>query len=184
MEEPRTTMSIDLMADLAEHERNAVAELRDAVYPPAEEADWSGADVEWSPARWRVGIWSGDGELATHVGLLLRAGTLDGKDVTIAGVGGVKTHPRHRRFGHAQRALRAAGEFLRARGDVDFGLLVCEPPLLGYYSGLGWREFTGRLLVTQYGEPTVFTASPHVMTLPVLGPAPADGVIDLGGPPW
>ncbi|QRK90708.1 hypothetical protein [Saccharopolyspora erythraea] len=62
---------------------------------------------------------------------------------------------------------------------MDFGLLVCDPPLLEYYSRLGWRKFTGRLLITQFGENAEFTYS-RVMTLPVLGAAPADGAIDLG----
>ncbi|MER7403726.1 GNAT family N-acetyltransferase [Streptomyces sp. NPDC000070] len=176
-------ISIDLIAELGEQEQEALGELRDAVYPPDSETVWSGADLEWSAAQWRVGVWSPDGTLACHVGVLLRTGTCDGKDVTIAGIGGVKTHPRYRRLGYAENAMRTAEKFFHALENVDFGLLICDPPLLNYYSRFCWREFTGRLLVTQFGEPAEFTYS-RIMTLPVLGSAPADGVIDLGGPPW
>ncbi|WP_282792784.1 GNAT family N-acetyltransferase [Streptomyces sp. CC224B] len=176
-------MSIDRMADLPDREQSALRELRDAVYPPEEEAGWSGAAMEWAPAQWRVAVRSPDGTLACHVGMLFRSGRHDGKAVRIAGIGGVKTHPRYRRRGYAEAAMLRAEKYFHERGDVDFGLLVCDPPLLPYYSRLGWQEFEGRLLVTQFGEEVEYTYS-RVMTRSVLCATPTEGVIDLGGPPW
>lgn len=183
MNNAEPTISFDLMADLSKRDLAALRELRDAVYPPEAEADWFGAEMEWASAQWRAGVRDPDGTLACHVGILLRAGRLDGRDVRIAGIEGVKTHPRYRRRGYAQSAMRSAAKFFHAQGGVDFGLLVCDRPLLEYYSRLGWREFTGRLHITQFGENAEFTHS-RIMTIPVLGAAPEDGEIDLGGPPW
>ncbi|MEU6129894.1 GNAT family N-acetyltransferase [Saccharopolyspora sp. NPDC047091] len=176
-------ISLDRAADLSAPELAELTALRHAVYPPADEADWAGADLEWAGAHWRVRVRAPDGSLVCNVSLLVRTGAEAGREVTIAGVGGVQTHPGYRRRGYAHAALRASEAHFRSRGDVDFGLLVCDPPLLRYYAELGWREFTGTLLVTRFGEPTEFVLSP-VMTLPVGGAAPVDGVIDLGGPPW
>jgi len=36
-----------------------------------------------------------------------------------------------------QRAL----DFFREQADIDFGLLVCEPGLVLFHEGLGWRRF-------------------------------------------
>ncbi|AOS64549.1 GNAT family N-acetyltransferase [Actinoalloteichus hymeniacidonis] len=175
--------SVDLLAGLSDSERAELVELRDAVYPPAADAEWSGADMEWAAARWRVGIWAAEDELVCHAGLLVRTGRFDDAEVTIAGVGGVKTHPDHRGRGYGALAMRAAQEFFRSRGDIDFALLVCDPPLLGYYAALGWQEFEGRLSVTQFGKRSKFDFS-RVMVLPIGGPAPVGGMLDLAGPPW
>jgi hypothetical protein len=107
----------------------------------------------------------------------------DGRPVRVGGVGGVKTHPAARRQGFARRALGRAVEFFREQPEVAFGLLVCEPHLLGYYGRLSWQEFSGRLLVTQRGEPAEFTFN-RVMVCAVREAAPAAGTIDLQGPPW
>ncbi|MFJ4972178.1 GNAT family N-acetyltransferase [Streptomyces sp. NPDC088755] len=183
MSTPDTVTAIDVMAELTDREKTELGDLRDAVYPPETESGWTGADMEWAPAHWRVAARTSDGTLASHVGILVRDGVHSGTAVTIAGIGGVKTHPRYRRQGHAARAMRRAEDFFHTRGDIDFGLLVCDPPLLDYYAALGWKQFNGRLLVTQFGARTEFTYS-KIMTLPVRGTAPAGGVIDLGGPPW
>ena len=66
---------------------------------------------------------------------------------------------------------------------VAFGLLVCKPELIPYYSRLGWQEFDGTLVVRQHGTPAEFTYN-RVMVCEIQTPAPAGGAIDLQGPPW
>lgn len=114
---------------------------------------------------------------------MARDATLDGRPVRVGGVGGVKTHPADRGQGHAAAALRRALDFLRDEAGAGFGLLVCEPALVGFYARLGWREFPGTLLVRQHGATVPFTFNVP-MTVPLRGDPPADGVIDLLGPPW
>jgi predicted N-acetyltransferase YhbS len=106
----------------------------------------------------------------------------DERPVLVGGVGNVKTHPAARRRGFARAGIGRAAEFLRGQGAA-FVLLVCAPHLIEYYSRLGWREFSGRLLVTQRGAATEFTLD-RVMTHALHADGPSTGVIDLSGPPW
>lgn len=176
-------VSLNRVADLSDREAAAVRALGQAVYPPAEWADWPGHRLEWAPAEWCVRIWGSNGELASYVGIVLRQASHDGQPLRIGGVGGVKTHPATRGQGFAGLGIRRAVEFFHEQGDVAFALLVCDPPLLGYYTRLGWQEFGGRLLVTQYGVVDDFTFD-RVMVHGVLSPGPSAGTIDLSGPPW
>ena len=93
-----------------------------------------------------------------------------------------RTQPRSGR-GFARLGIQRALEFFGDEPAVDFALLVCETPLIDYYSRLGWRLFSGRLLVTQHGSPAEFTLN-RIMTHPIRTNGPSSGTIDLAGPPW
>jgi aminoglycoside 2'-N-acetyltransferase I len=175
-------LSLDRVAELSEGDRAALRDLTQAVYPPEQWADWPGRHVEWAAPEWCVRL-RDNGELVSYVGVYVREATCDGRPVRVGGIGNVKTHPAARGRGYAALGLRRAGEFFRDEASVGFALLVCEPHLLGYYTRLGWREFAGRLLVSQRGAAAEFTLS-RVMTCGVNSPAPTAGIIDLMGPPW
>jgi hypothetical protein len=167
---------------LSDAEREAVRQLSLAVYPPEAIAAWPGRHIEWSSPEWCVRLFAGE-TLASYVGVYVREGRCDGNAVRIGGVGNVKTHPDARRQGLAALGIRRALAFFHEEAAVDFALLVCELRLLGYYCGLGWREFGGRLFVRQQRESSEFMLD-RVMTHPVQSGAPASGDIDLCGPPW
>ena len=178
-----TTPRLDRVAEFSAADRDAVRALSEAVYPPAR---FAGAPVrkrEWASPEWAVRLYDDDGALVSYVGICVRDGVYDGQPARIGGIGGVKTHPAARKRGLAALGLQRAAEFFRARGDVQFALLVCEARLLHYYGSLGWREFAGRLQVTQRGVPETFTFN-RVMTCAASSPAPEAGDIDLLGPPW
>jgi aminoglycoside 2'-N-acetyltransferase I len=176
-------VSLDRPADLSETDRAALRALSEAVYPPADWADWPGRRIEWAPAEWCVRFFDEAGELASYVGVLVRLATLDGRPVVVGGIGGVKTHPAARGRGYAAAGLKRAVEYFRAEAGVGFGLLVCDPGLVGYYARLGWQEFDGRLVVRQHGATADFTFN-RPMTIPVRSDAPVAGMLDLNGPPW
>ena len=67
-----------------------------AVYPPAVVAGSPGRHVQWAPPDYSVLVFTPEGELVAHVGIVVRMGTLDEAAVTMGGVGSVKTHPRAR----------------------------------------------------------------------------------------
>ena len=176
-------LTLDRTDALGESDRLAVRELGRAVYPPGSFDDWPGLSMEWDSPEWCVRL-SVDDALVAYAGLYSRRAKLDGdRDVLVGGLGNVKTHPDHRRRGHAGDLVRRAGVFFREHGGVDFGVLVCEPELVRFYASLGWHEFAGKLIVRQRGEPVEFTLC-RVMTLGVEMPAVAEGTIDLCGPPW
>jgi predicted N-acetyltransferase YhbS len=117
------------------------------------------------------------------VGVYVREAEYEGRPVRIGGIGNVKTHPEATGRGLATRGIQRAIEFFREQPPVAFALLVCEPPLLGYYARLGWQAFGGQLLVRQHGAVCEYTFS-RVMTHPIESEAPVTGIIDLCGPPW
>src|SRR5262249_20794623 len=82
------------VAALTGDERAALKALTAAVYPPAIAAASPGRHLAWAAPDYSLLIWSAEGELVSHVGLVVRAGSLDGVPVTIGGMGSVKTHPR------------------------------------------------------------------------------------------
>jgi lactoylglutathione lyase len=181
--DPSMNFVVRRTADLTDDERTELAALSRAVYPPDAAETWPGRYLEWSAQEWGVLLRIAGGELVNYVGIVLRSALRDGVSVRVGGIGGVKTHPLARRQGFASWAIRRAIEFFRKQPDIAFGVLVCEPHLIGYYGRLGWREFTGRLLVTQRSKPAEFTLN-RVMVYSVREAAPLTGTIDLQGPPW
>jgi len=161
---------------------DALAHLKDAVYPPEPGVTWDGASREWTAPQWGVFVRDGSGALVSYTGVILREGTHDGRRVSIGGVGGIATHPDHRGRGYASIGIGRALDFLIGEG-ADFALLVCRDELVRYYEGLGWRLFAGEVVVSQFGEPEVFVYN-RVMVGDLKGAAPGSGTIDLQGPPW
>lgn len=159
-----------------------VEPLNALVYPPEVLASIVWREAEWSHADKRVLVYLGE-RLIAAVGLYLRDGTHDGAGVRIGGIGGVMTHPEHRGRGFASAGMHRAEDFFAERGDVDFGLLVCEPKNIGFYARLGWRVFPGELVVEQHGRRGAFTVT-MPMVRAVRRPAPSGGTIDLCGLPW
>jgi GNAT superfamily N-acetyltransferase len=178
-------MHIDLkpVATLDDDERAALTALTAAVYPPEVVAVSAGRHFQWAPPDYSVLVSTPEGELVSHVGIVVRAGSLDGAPVKIGGVGSVKTHPRVQGRGYASAGLRRAATALDDDHQVAFSLLVCQEHLLPFYHRLGWLTFSGLLVVEQPMGRTVFTIN-RPMVLSGLRPAPQDGVIDLNGPPW
>ena len=178
-------MRIDLksVATLDEDERAALKVLTAAVYPPEVVAMSPGRHLQWAPPDYSILVFTPEGELVSHVGIVVRTGTLDGVAVTLGGVGSVKTHPRAQGHGYASAGLRRAATALHDDHHVAFSLLVCQEHLLPFYTRLGWLPFSGRLMVEQPAGPTVFTIN-RPMVLAGLSAAPQDGMIDLKGLPW
>jgi nodulation protein A len=178
-------MRVDLkpVADLDDDERAVLKALTAAVYPPEVVATSPGRHFQWARPDYSVLVWAPEGELVSHVGIVVRAGTLDGAAVKIGGVGSVKTHPRAEGRGYASAGLRRAAGALHDDHQVAFSLLVCQEHLLPFYNRLGWIAFSGRLVVEQPTGRTVFTIN-RPMVLSGRRAAPKDGVIDLDGLPW
>jgi GNAT superfamily N-acetyltransferase len=171
------------VAEFTAGEQAALRTLALAVYPPEVTAAWPGRAVEWAPHQWGVVGWDAAGAALCYAGAVLREARWDGCAVRVGGIGGVKTHPASRRRGFATAAIRRALDFFHEQGDVDFGLLVCEPDLVPFYERLEWRRFPGELLVTQRQATVPFTFN-LAMTTPLRLPESLAGAIDLMGPPW
>lgn len=166
----------------SEEDSRRLQALSAAVYPPNDVDDWPGRHIEWASPDYDVEIFDDHGELVSYTGLVIRHGTHDDMAVLIAGIGSVKTHPAARGRGLAPRGIEAALDVAIER-SCDFALLVCEDELVPYYAKSGWSLFEGTMLTIQKGEKTRFEFN-NVMVRPLSSAAPANGTIDLEGPPW
>jgi aminoglycoside 2'-N-acetyltransferase I len=176
------TISLKRLDDFSDEDRESLRELKAAVYPPEREGEWEGASREWSRPEWGVFVRDDAGNLVSYTGVMRREGSVDGRDTTIGGVGGIATHPDHRGRGYAPLGMGRALDYLTTR-DTDFALLVCREQLVPYYQGLGWRLFEGEVRDTQFGKPEVFEFN-RVMVGDLNRKAPLRGTIDLRGPAW
>src|SRR5437773_8240741 len=150
-------IDLKLVATLDDDERAALEALTEAVYPPEVVAVNPGRHVQWAPPDYSILVFTPEGKLVSHVGIVVRTGTLDGAAVKIGGVGSVKTHPRAQGRGYASAGLRRAAAALHDDHRVAFSLLFCREHLLPFYRRLGWLAFSGRLVVDQPAGRTVFT---------------------------
>jgi GNAT superfamily N-acetyltransferase len=171
------------VAGLTAGEQAALRTLALAVYPPEVAAAWPGRTIEWAPHQWCIVGWDAEGAAVCYVGVVLCDARWGDRAVRVGGIGGVKTHPASRGRGFAMAAIQRALDFFHELGNVDFGLLVCEPGLVPFYERLGWRRFPGDLLVAQRQATVPFTFN-LAMTTPVRLQEPLAGTIDLMEPPW
>src|SRR6195952_5873736 len=78
-----------------------------------------GGPIEWANPDLRVMIETPEGQLVCHAGIYRRIGIWKGRKVKIGGIGGVATHPDHRKQGYAGVALAAAVQTLRDEETID-----------------------------------------------------------------
>lgn len=176
-------MSIEIEILNGDHSWPRAEPLFEQVWPAAGMEKLSWGDVKWAHPDLRVLIETDDEALACHVGIYFRTVTWNGQKVHIGGVGGVATHPDHRRRGYASIALNAAVQTMRDHDAAQFALLFCEPHNFAFYRARDWRPFTGAVYVEQPEGRIRFEAmAPFVTDL--KRSAPTLGTLDLCGPPW
>jgi aminoglycoside 2'-N-acetyltransferase I len=174
-------MSIELEILNGQAAWPSVEPLFEAVWTPIKQAaSWS--HIRWANADLRVVLETPEHGVVAHVGLYFRMVTWNGVKMHIGGIGGVSTHPDHRRRGYASVALNAAVQAMRDRQDVQFALLFCEPHNEAFYEARGWHRFAGEVYVEQPQGRMRFTEmAPYVLD---FKRAPRRGSIDLLGLPW
>ncbi len=112
--------------------------------------------------------------------MLKQVVNVDGKSITVGGIGGVVTVPDAQKKGLARQLMQHAAEVLKSEWKVD-GLLFCLPRMVAYYEGLGWQRLDGDVLIEQ---PNGTTAAPMpVMVLP-LGKSWSARLVKLDSLPW
>lgn len=174
-------MSIEIDIQTGDGSWGRAEPLLSASFPPEAAMILPTGPVEWAHPDLRVLIEEND-EVACHVGIYRRVGTWKGRKIRLGGIGGVATHPDHRRKGYAGLALTAAIQTLRDERAIDFAMLVCQPHNEAFYEKRGWHRFGGELFVEQKGQRVRFDVmAPYVFDFRY---GPREGVIDLCGLPW
>jgi aminoglycoside 2'-N-acetyltransferase I len=138
-------------------------------------------DYTWSDVDWHV-LLRVNGQLVSHVEIVERTGTVDGRPVKLGGIGGVVTLPEWRRRGLATAVLERAAAFMRDELKVAFGLLICSQDMMPFYRKLSWQVVEGPLVFDQPGGKVTLTGV--AMVLSCVGKKWPQGMIDLCGLPW
>ena len=138
--------------------------------------------IEWANSTTWFALGWLDGRLVSLLGVLNRTISIGGQSLSIAGIGGVATHPEFQRRGFAAVVLQAAAEEMRRLGGYDFAMLYCNPKLIPYYAKSGYCQALNRIYILQHGQRVLF--EDHQMVLPLSGKPWPDGDVDVNGPPW
>jgi predicted N-acetyltransferase YhbS len=122
------------------------------------------------------------GRAVSHVGLVKTTVKAGGREVTVAGVGGVVTRPEAQGRRLVHDALREAARHMCAEMGVEFGMLFCLPRLAPFYERQGWRLVEDEVEIEQPSGKVVWPY--HVMVLPCGDRRWPAGRIEVGGLPW
>ena len=164
-----------ILTDINGNENREIEEVDQLAFTgPEDEFNWSSSE------------WYATGKLAGRivsiVGILKRRVQVGEIMLEVGGIGGVATHPDYQRLGFGSAVLQGAAEFMRHELQVEFGLLVCDPDMVTFYSKLGWQIAHSEMVFNFQGSKHVFQGI--TMVLP-LGARPwPEGKIDLCGFPW
>jgi len=137
--------------------------------------------IEWSSSDWMGLAMLGD-QLVAQLGILKREILVGDQSITVAGVGGVATHPDWQKRGFASQLLQAAQIFMCDALKVPFGLLVCGEETEHFYANCGWKRVAQALHYHQNGQLRMLPSI--VMILPLSDQVWPEGEIDLCGLPW
>jgi predicted acetyltransferase len=172
-----TIQSSDSFGGELEKELDALDHAAYSIY-----AEDENDDIQWAEsASWHV-LGRINGKLVSKIGIVDRTILVGGQSLSIAGVGGVGTHPQFQRRGFAREMLKAAADEMRLRGSYDFAMLFCSSHMIPYYAKSGYCQIQNPIYILQRGQRVLF--EDHQMVLPLSGKPWPEGEADLNGPPW
>jgi nodulation protein A len=128
-----------------------------------------------------------DDQILAHLAFSHRQIAVGSREVLIAGVGGVATHPNVRGQGFGKQLFTAFRSCLRSGLPADFALLGCLPEMIGFYEKSGFvrvrqhvrfLEPDDKIWVEHPGPNLIMAAAK------TLEEWPKTGLIDLRGMPW
>ncbi len=137
--------------------------------------------IDWADPFWYV-LGRLDGRIVSMVGVLTRKIRVGQQVITVAGVGGVATHPDYQRRGLAGQLMQRAADFMRDELRVPFALLVCSDLRVHYYAKFGWQLIGSQMRFDYQGKKRTF--KDNVMVLSLAGESWPEGTVDLCGNPW
>lgn len=137
-------------------------------------------NLHWRPKELHLLLYARE-KAVSHVGLLKHTVSVEGRAVTVGGVGGVVTVPEMQKREYAWLLMRHAAK-LFGEWEVDAGLLFCLQRMVAFYGSLGWQVVGQPVMIEQ---PDGKIASPlQVMVLPSNGHVWRDGSVELDSLPW
>lgn len=165
---------------------DAIKRLLVAAFPQTA-AVFSVASYWGAQPEYRLWLEDDDGTMVAHLDFERRVIDVGGREVLVAGVGEVATHPDWQRKGLGRRLMAAFRTVLCTELPVPFGFLNCSEAVAGFYTSVGWHRMPQS---TRERDRVTGTWTEHTlpsMVLPAMAPIeawPREGSIDLRGVPW
>jgi predicted acetyltransferase len=122
------------------------------------------------------------GRLVSQIGIVDRTVHVGEQSLSIAGVGGVATHPQFRRRGFTDVLLQTAVEQMRQHHAYDFAMLFCSDHMVHYYTQRGFSQVPNPVHILQSGQWILF--EDHRMVMPLSGKPWPEGEVDVNGRSW
>ena len=171
--------TVEIVADaaLAEADRAVIGRWSEEAF--SEDKAFEG--FTWAKPTWHVLVRE-NGQLVSCLKIMDRVSLVGGAPIHMAGIGDVVTPAARRGKGYASLAMREASRYLCAVLGVEFGVLMCQPKLVPFYSRLGYVTVPEPL---HFEQPWGQEVSPEITMVKPCGERdwPA-GEIDLRGLPW
>lgn len=173
-------------AKLNADDHAAISALLVAAFP--EHADTFRA-ASWYGGRPDHRLWLQDSDdaLVAHLDFERRLISVGDREVLVAGVGEVATHPHQQGRGLGQRLLAELRRVLTAETPVAFGYLGCREEVVGYYERVGWHRIDQKSREIDPGSGEWTVSEGPALILPATAPLsawPREGTIDLRGMWW
>jgi aminoglycoside 2'-N-acetyltransferase I len=137
--------------------------------------------LEWRPTEHHVLV-TKNGRSISHVGLPKHAVRVGGRLISVAGIGGVLTHPEYRDSGFARMAMEEALRQAVRELDIQFGLLFSREAMLPWYETQGWALVKDTVWIEQR-QGVIPSPLPTMVRRPAVEKWPA-GEVWLGSLPW
>lgn len=170
------TIVVTRCDDLAHDLRAAIRLIVTTAFPGIDLADYERRHQD------RVALAFVEETLAGQAACLARTIGVGGRDVRVAGLGGIATLPEFRGRGIAAQLIEAAIETAVIDDNPTFGFLQCPPDLISYYTSIGWEQVVADVFERNGGERTLVNYP--VMLLPLGNEPWPSGEIDLRGTRW
>ncbi|MGD8426216.1 MAG: GNAT family N-acetyltransferase [Balneolaceae bacterium] len=112
-------------------------------------------ELHWKKPQW-VGLVFLYDELVSFCYIIESKILFDRKIIKVGGLGGVATLPSHRGLGIASKLLAKVDKFIFEDLKVEYGLLVCEDSLTGFYRQKDWYEIDCPVYYSKKNEYKIF----------------------------
>lgn len=173
-------------AELSAEDHAAVSALLVAAFP--EHAD-AFRTASWYGGRPDHRLWLEDSDsvLVAHLDFERRFIGVGDREVLVAGVGEVATHPEQQGKGLGRWLMAELRRVLTTETPVGFGYVGCREEVVGFYERAGWHRIDQRTREIDPGSREWTVSEGPNLILPATAPLaawPCEGTIHLRGMWW
>lgn len=186
MSQAPATIRLVAENDLTASDRALIRALLTAAFPNHATL-WLVRDFWGGPLEHRLLLRDVTGRLVGHLGFARRLIEVDGRAVSIAGIGEVAVLPDCQGQGWGRRLLAALAEHLATEAAVDFGFLQCRDAVVPFYEKTGFHRIGQKVRSFDPRSALWQTDDAAALILPVglaVSSWPQEGLVDLMGMPW